>query len=427
MSASPRATTGPLSELSGTAHATGPEDPAPTPLSLFGLEFSLDTASLDALEEVARSVGRPEVAEWFTRCGETEEVALLSTCHRVELVGVARSPEEIGDWRSVLPGHPDAWKLRWGRDVVSHLFRVAAGRESLALGEAEVRQQVRSAASFVVSRHPRPVLRGLLLEAVRAAEEVAPPGTDLPSIAAVAGVRLMELVTAARPHVVVVGAGTVGRQLVATLAPVAHVTVVFHQNAPEESFLRETGARAVGLDRLGEFLATADAVVTAAKFGNHGLHASDLPPDRSLVLVDLGVPRNIDPGVRALPNVRLVDLEELHRLTESRTVADSVDERLEALADSYSHRVEHRLLEPWVEAFRKAAEEVRRSELANARPYLGELDARQEHAVDLLTRRLVSRLLHSPTERLRSLPAGPEGELVRRWALDLMRPDSPDP
>jgi glutamyl-tRNA reductase len=394
---------------------------------LFGLEFSLDTASLDELEAVARSVTRAQVRDWFSCLPDTEEVALLSTCHRVELVFLARSREERDRWRSLLPGRGDSWKVREGREVVHHLFRVAAGRESLAVGEAEVRDQVRRAAHSVESRHPRPVLRGLFAGAAGAADQVSPSVAQSCSIASIAARRLLDLVDRPLPRVLVVGSGTVGRQVTESLASHARVTVVFHQRAPEDAFLRATGAVAVPLGRMAEEFASSDAIVTAAKFGDHGLRASDLPRNRPLVLVDLGVPRNIDPGVRALSNVRLVDLEEMHALSGSRTVADGSDTRVDELAGRFSDELEGLLLEPWISALRRSAEEVRRSELARARSFLGKLDPDQEVAVERLTQRLVTRLLTPPTERIRSLPPGPEGDLQRRLAVELLRPSSADP
>jgi glutamyl-tRNA reductase len=405
----------------------GDLEPRARPLELFGLEFSLDSASLDALEAVTRSVTRAQVARWFPRFLGTEEVALLSTCHRVELTLLVRFPEEVGRWQDTLPGDRSSWKVRQGREVVRHLFRVAAGRESLAVGEAEVRDQVRAAAGSTESRHPRPVLRELLARAADGAEEVALSVSSACSIASIAAERLLDLVRRPRPRVLVVGSGTVGRQVAERLAPSARVTVVFHERSPGEPFLRSTGARAVRLDRLAAELMDTDAIVTAAKFGNHGLHASDLPRDRSLVLVDLGVPRNIAPGVRELPNVRLVDLEELHGLSGGFQRSDGHEARVEELADRCSDRLERLLLEPWVDAFRRAAEEIRRSELAQARSFLGRLDPDQEVAIERLTQRLVARLLLPPTERIRSLPPGPVGDAQRRFAVDLLCPRSAEP
>ncbi|HXQ78899.1 MAG: hypothetical protein WB788_07710 [Thermoplasmata archaeon] len=397
------------------------------PLSLFGLEFSLDTASIDALEFVAKSVTRTQVRAWFTRFPGTEEVALLSTCHRVELLFLARYPGERDRWREALPGAERSWKPREGRDLVRHLFRVAAGRESLAVGEAEVRQQVRSAVSSIESRHPRPVLRELFVEAAVAADEVGPSPEASRSIASIAASRLLDLVGHPLPRVLVVGSGIVGRQVAECLSSAVRVTLVFHQKSPEQEFLRAHGARAVPLDRLSDELAISDAIVTAAKFGNHGLRAVDLPRDRPLVLVDLGMPRNIDPNARELSNVRLVDLEELHALSGNSSSEDAHDIRVEELASQFSDRLERLLLEPWIDAFRRAAEELRRSELAHAGSFLGKLDPEQQVAIERLTQRLVNRLLASPTERIRSLPPGPDGDLQRRFAIELLRPRSADP
>jgi glutamyl-tRNA reductase len=398
-----------------------------TPLALYGLEFSLDTASLDALETVARSVTPTQLGAWFARFRETEEAALLATCHRVELTLLVGSLEEVDRWRAALPGDRGSWTVREGREVIHHLFRVASGRESLAVGESEVRQQVRAAGRLIHSRHPRPVLHELFAAAVTAADQTGSPGTSAPSIAAIASKRLLELVDQPRPRVLVVGSGLVGRQVTERLAPVAQVTLVFHERPPEEAFLLTNSARAAPLARLSKELAECDAVVTAAKFGHRGLRAADLPRDHPIVLVDLGMPRNIDPGVRSVPSVQLVDLEELHRRSGRPLASDSSDGRIEQLADQFADRLELILWEPWIDAFRRAAERIRRSELSVARPFLGSLSPDQETAVDRLTVRLVGRLLSAPTERLRSLPPGPEGDLQRRMLLDLLRPDLEDP
>jgi glutamyl-tRNA reductase len=422
----------PVWHVGPTASALSPgsaarDHPGVVPLSLFGLEFSLETASLDALEAVTRAVTPALVSDWFSRFSGTEEVALLSTCHRVELTLLVRFPEERDKWQDVLPGKRSSWTAREGREAVHHLFRVAAGRESLAVGEAEVRDQVRTAAGSVLSRYPRRFLRDLFVRAAEAAGERVPSVPAPTSIASIAARRLLELVGRPCPRVLVIGSGTVGRQVTEHLAFGARVTLVYHQRPPADEFLAATGARAVPLPRLREELTTTDAIVTAAKFGSHGLRAPDLPRDQRLVLVDLGVPRNIDPSVRELPNARLVDLEELHAFRGRSTGPDDQDRRVEELADRCSDTLEASLLEPWIGAFRRAAEDLRRSEIANARPFLGTLDPSQELAIERLTRRLVGRLLQSPTERIRSLPPGPEGDRMRRFATELLDPDSAGP
>jgi glutamyl-tRNA reductase len=405
------------------ASASPPRGSAP--LRLAGLEFSLETGSLDALEATARSMDLERVHDWFDRFEGTEEVAVLATCHRIELVLLVRSAEEVDRWASAVPGPPESWRRFHDRSAVRHLFRVAAGLESLARGEAEVRHQVRAAGRRVESRHPRPVLRELFAHAADAAHELAPEVPPSRSIAAVAAARVLELHRSPRPRVLVIGSGTVGRQLAELLAPAARVTLVFHENPPEPSYLCRVGARAAPLSQLAAELRDAEAVVTAAKFGARGVRAGDLPRDRPILLVDLGMPRNIDPEVRALPNVRLIDLAELR--SRPLSAVDGADARVEERADQYFDRMERRLLEPWIDQLRRVAEAARTAELAHARRFLGRLDPEQERALERLTRRIVDRLLLAPTERLRALPPGPDGDRRRRQAVELLSPSARDP
>jgi glutamyl-tRNA reductase len=227
----------------------------------------------------------------------------------------------------------------------------------------------------------------------------------------------------APPNVLVVGAGAVGGRVAERLAPHARVTVVYHERAPSESFGGTSGARTVPFARLPEELANVDAVVTAVKSGIPCLRAAHLP-ERPLLLVDLGVPRNIDPDVRRLPQVRLVDLEELYARRVPVPGSGPQVERLESLARSYAEQFEVRLREDWIDALFARAEVIRRSEFANAQRFCSELTPEQTAAVERLTQRLVVRLLVPPVERLRALPGGPEGDRQRRAALEILRPDS---
>jgi glutamyl-tRNA reductase len=401
--------------------------PVAQPLALVGFEYSLDTASLDSLESVTRTMTSDRIEEGFSGSHLTEEVGLFFTCHRSEVFLLVRAPEEVDRWRALLPGEPERWKCREGRELVRHLVSVAAGRESLAFGELEVREQLRAAARTIHSRHPRPVLRAMYTGAADAADELFPPGSSARSIASIAGEKLLAEIGPSSPRVLVVGAGTVGLQVARSLGRTARVTLVYHARPPEPSVLQAVGARAVPLAQLRAELPSADAVVTAAKFGDRGLRAADLPRDHPLWLLDLGMPRNIDPAVRELPHVRLIDLEALHAEAPSAARSGEDEARVRAGADRLFDRLSPLLVEPWIDLVRSAAEELRQAELANARPFLGELDADQEAAIERLTERLVAHLLLGPTERIRSLPPGPEGDLPRQIAVEILRPRPTDP
>jgi glutamyl-tRNA reductase len=403
------------------------EAPVPRPFLLCGVASSIGHTRLDDLEAQARSMSRTQIRSWISRLDATEEVAVLSTCHRVELFLLVRSAEELDRWLTMLPGPGSTWQVREGAELVRHLFRVAAGRESLAQGEVEVRQQVRAARRRIESRHPRPVLNDLFSAAIDAAERVAPPDRPARSIAGEAARTLRGLVDRPAPRVLIIGAGAVGRQVAELLAPTSRVTLAYHLRPPSAPFLRATGVRSIPLEKISEELGTADAIVTAIKSGTPCLRATDLPADRPVVLIDLGMPRNIDPRVRELPLARLVDLEELYSRSSAEGAGGEEARRLDDLADRYSSDLDRRLREVWVQGWLRSVEDVRRAEVDNARRFWGALTLEQEVAVDRLTRRLVTRLFVPPARRLRALPAGPEGDLRRRFAWELLGPDPGEP
>jgi len=402
---------------SRTAPGSVPESPGP--LVLAGFECSLSTTSLDRLEEVGSALDGSWLAQAAVRVGGTLEAAPIRTCCRRELLVVAESATDAERWLEILPGGPGLWQARRGREAVRHLFRVAAGLESIARGEREVRQQIGGAGGNIWSRHRERLLRDLLADAVTAAASTAPYVPPSRSIAAIAATRALELCGRPFPRVVVLGAGQVGRQVTELLAPSAKVTLLFRQRPPDERFLQLWGVRAARAEELAAEVGLADVVITAAKSGVRCVSPDDLPRDRPIVLVDLGVPRNIDPEVRTLPNVRLLDLEELGRSPRPE-VGPSLERAVEAHADRTFSRFEVSALEPWIAELRRAAEAIRRSELESGRPHFGRLTKDQEAAVDRLTRRLVDRLLRSPTARLRAVPPGEEGDRLRRFALALL-------
>jgi glutamyl-tRNA reductase len=390
-------------------------------LRLVGFECSLDTTPIDSLDRYSQRVDSAQVTRWFEMLHDTEEVAVLSTCHRVELLALVRSAEEVEQWAACLGADPPDWRRREGTSLVQHVFRVAGGRHSLAVGEKEVRAQVRAAAGRVWSRHPRTLLRDLLLSAAETADQAAPTVPSSRSIAAVAASRVLATVGRPFPRVLVIGSGVVGRQVAELLSPGARVTIAYRSRPPDDAFLRTTGARACPADQIPAEIRLADAVVTAAKSGDRCLGPAELPGP-PLVLVDLGVPRNVDPAVRDRPGVTLLDLGDL-RAYGSPLPEDLEGEAiLEAGARACAERLARLALEPWVDRVRREAERLRARELETARSFLGELTPAQQEAIDRLTRRLVSRLLAGPTDRLRALPPGPDGDRWRRFALELLRP-----
>ena len=385
---------------------------------LYVEEFSLATATLEELEATTRAVD----AEWVDRRWSTdrdlEELAILRTCHRIEVVQIRR-----GEPGSHPPGPGEGWRRRRGSEGLIHLYRVTAGLESLARGEREVRAQVRVAAHRTRSRLPRPILGELFREMLVAVETTPPPETN--SVAAIAATRLLREVEVPFPRVLIVGSGIVGRQAAETLGPLARTTIVYRRSLPPESFLRSCGARAVPIAELSEELPLCDGLIAAAKVGERIIGPADLAGrSRPLAMIDLGVPRNVDPSCTRVPGVRLVDLGTLYHGRAPPTEHGPEEARLQARAAEGARRLDHMLAEPGLDALMRDAEALRRREVERALPYLGELSGAQRAALDHLSQRLVRRLLAAPLERVRSLPPGPARDRALAAFAELVRSDA---
>jgi glutamyl-tRNA reductase len=294
---------------------------------------------MDAFERLA--LGRDELDEAVSRLREStgaSQLLLLSTCERVELYAIgARDPVVLADALSGGRGLPEehlgrAASLLLGDAAAEHLMRVTAGLESSVLGDCDVVGQVRAAAAVARARGATGTeLDRLVAAAVHASRRVRRATTfdDTGRSVAANAVRLAAELRGglAGLSVVVVGAGNVAATVVAEAgARGARVTVCNRTRRRAERHVA-AGAAVVDLDRLAEAVAGADVVVLATASPHRLLAQEDLAvaPNRDLLVLDLGVPRNVDPALRAVPGVVLRDLEDLRALgppTSARLLAD---------------------------------------------------------------------------------------------------------
>jgi glutamyl-tRNA reductase len=197
------------------------------------------------------------------------------------------------------------------------------------------------------------------------------------------------------------------------------------------------GGRAVPLDAIAGELAAADLVVAATAGTVPTVTADTVDAavtgrDRPLVVLDLGVPRDVEPGVRELPGVVLADLDALRAVLETDEGPRREVERVRALIGqetaAFMGGQREARLAPTIRALRARAEQVRQGELAKASARLAGLDAHQRAAVEAVTRGLVNKLLHDPMVRGKSLAARPDGDLYvaalrELYGLDLRAGD----
>ena len=312
-------------------------------------------------------------------------------------------------------------------DAVGHLFRVVSGLDSAVVGESEILGQVRDAWETARAEGAaRASLNLVFRHAVEVGKRVRTDtgigrGTASVSHAAVelASDRLGGL---AGRRVLVVGAGDMGEGMAVALAGagVAEVIVANRTLARGEALAQRVGGSAVHLGDVERLLPDVDVVLAGAEGGmmleraqvEQAVGARTGGP---LLVIDVAVPRNVDPSVVTLAGVTVLDLDDLRawaargvarRATEVRAAEDIVDEELDRFVDVSQARQ----VAPLIAQLRDRAEELRAAEVTKARRKLVGLTPEQAAAVDALTRQLVAKLLHEPSVRLKGDAGSARGE-----------------
>lgn len=387
-----------------------------------------------AAEEVAQVLvhllARPEIAEAF----------LLSTCNRTEVYVTPRSDDEAYATALELVFRPRAPEIeREGRlyvkrhrEAARHLLAVACGLESMVLGEPEILGQVKQATAVAETVGASGTRLTRLLKAGLAAGKRARAETAIGDGAVSLGYAVVELARNIFQHfaersVLVVGAGEIGRAVARNLSErgARRLAVANRSAARLERFLAEfPGADTVPWEERVEAASRADLLVvsTAAEepvMSRDALaQAMHKRPGRPLLVVDLGVPRNVEAGAGRVENLFLHDIDSLQSLIERnlRRRREEVPRVEEIIAEEIARFLKwHRGLsvEPLIARLQKQAEAIRRQELAAALPlFPAELHAELER----LSQALVRKILHHPSARLRAGDA--EAQLPR---LDLVR------
>jgi len=336
--------------------------------------------------------------------------------------------------------------IRSGRDALVHLLRVTSGLDSLALGENQIHGQVRDALGQAQAAGPvpAPLIRvfNRMLEVVRRVRSRTTIGPH-PSLAA-AALAVAEATSQLEGHalagelVVVLGAGAMAKVVLPCLLE-REARVVLVNRTPKRAELvaqAHPGAVTVApLDALPGLLVHASLVVCATAARTPVLTrttvstAMDRRLGQALVIVDLGVPRDVEADVRAVPGVRLLDMDDLeqHCPSTAQQRGESVarvEAEIAAEADRIMAWLRLHAVSPAIAELRGQAEHIRQRELHRSARRLRDLTAEQRAAVDVLTERLLNKLLHEPTLALRAAAVHPVGRR-RRLALvnDILRLD----
>jgi glutamyl-tRNA reductase len=408
-------------------------------VSVLVVGLSHRSADLRVLERAAVPAGEVgKVLDELVRCDNVVEATLVTTCNRVEVYAVVQAFHGgLADIVNVLGRHSglatgelyEHLYVHYAEAAVGHLFSVAAGLDSMVVGESQILGQVRAA--YSTARETGTVgrtLHELIQRALRVGKRVHTEtdlsragGSVVSEALADADTRLGGLVGR---RALLVGAGSMGSLAAAALrrADIGEVVVANRTErtgARLAELLASQGvpATAIGLDELPERIAEADLVVSCTGATGTVLDVDHVRPrTEPLVVVDLGLPRDVAAGVGELDRVTIIDLDSLQRrlasapsgLDTRRATGIVADEVRDYLAGQRSAEVT-----PTVTALRRRAAEVVDAELLRLDtrlPEVGpEVDQRVRAEVAQTVRRVVDKLLHTPTVRVKELASGPGG------------------
>jgi glutamyl-tRNA reductase len=412
--------------------------------SLLALGASHKTAPLALRERLALPEGRAaRVLSDLTSHAEIHEAVAISTCNRTEVYVVAADPveaenlvlAELSRQAGIRPTEllGRLYSLR-GADAVRHLFSVAAGLDSMIVGEAEVQGQVKRAYELaLVEGATGPISNRLFRDALGAGKRVRTEtalGRSRVSVSSVAVDLARDVLgDLEKRRVLVVGAGENGELTARALAD-RGVRTVFVANRRYDRAIglaQRFGGEAVRFDDLPAEIVNADIVVGCTSSPHLIVGADELAlvaeqrAGRPLLLIDIAVPRDIDPRVRELPGITLYDMDDLQRtVARNLDVQDAEASRARTVIEDELERFDRWLstldVVPTIAALRERGDEIVQQVLRENEGRWESLSPADRERVELMARAVVSRILHEPTARLKR-PSDEDAAYVHLQAL----------
>jgi glutamyl-tRNA reductase len=405
------------------------------------------TVPLALLERVTIDGARlPKALHDVLSHDHVSEAVVLSTCNRTEVYVVAEkfhpaygdlrtffselafaAPEELADHLYVHDADAAA----------GHLFRVASGIDSAVVGEAEILGQVRHSWEIAQSEGAAGSQLNLLfrhaLEVGKRARTETGIGRHVASVSTAAvAMAAQRLGSLEGRSILVMGAGEMGEGMVRALATngVSDIRIANRtwENAAE--LAERLGGTPIRLAELDAALTEVDLLLTGTGANSMIIEHSDIERvmrargDREILVVDVAVPRDVDPAAADIPGVTILDMDDLRAFAEAgmaerRREVASVESMCAEELERYLSVISAREVAPLVSRLHEQSEDIRVAELDRLRARLGDLDERQLEALDALTKGIVAKLLHQPTVRLKDAAGSPRGERLAEALRDL--------
>jgi glutamyl-tRNA reductase len=423
-------------------------------MAILALGISHRRATVELLERLA--FADEDLTKAYRRAADDpaiEEAVVLSTCNRVEVYAAVPAYHAgfqalrllLAEARGV-PAEELAEPLysHYEEEAAGHLLSVASGLDSMVLGEPQILAQVREAHRRAEAEHATgPTLTALFHAAARTGRRVrtetnlgaAPDafidaGADLAD-AALGGLEGRTSVVVGAGYMAALAATHLRRRRVGT------VRVLNRSVERARTLAERTGAEPGDLGELPESLVNADLVVSATGAAGLVLHAETARRamegrERPMFVLDIAVPRDVEPSVGDVPGVRLVDLAGLRETLDARAAEAALDvERARELVAEELHRFTVRRrserLAPLIHALLERGDVVVSAELERFRSDLVSLTPDEREAVEALARGVVAKLLHEPIVRLKELNAPGTKDVYAKLLAELFDVGFPEP
>jgi glutamyl-tRNA reductase len=426
---------------------------------LFGVSHR--SAPVSVLEQLSLDESdQTKIVDRVLQSSLVTEAMVLSTCNRVEVyavvdafhAGLAVIGQVLSEHSGMSMGDLTKYAyVRYSEAAVEHLFAVASGLDSAVIGEQQVLGQVRRAyAAAEANRAVGRVLHELAQRALsvgkRVHSETAIDAAGASVVSVALGMAERKLGRLPGKTALLIGAGAMGGLAAAQLtrAGIGHIHVLNRSSSRAHRLvrkIRESGveAEALTFDGLADALADADIVVSCtgavtpvvsladvhhALAGAHRSEAQEAT--QPLVICDLGMPRDVDPAVAGLPGVWVVDVDRVQHEPAAHAAATDVDAARGIVANEVAgYLAGQRMAEvtPTVTALRQRAADVVEAELLRLDNRLPGLESAEREEVARTVRRVVDKLLHAPTVRIKQLASAPGGDSYAEALRELFELD----
>jgi glutamyl-tRNA reductase len=404
-------------------------------MSVLVVGLSHRTAPLALLERATLPPGAvADLEAELCRGDHVAEAVVLSTCNRLEVYAeVSKFHGGVGELGTALAKSTgvaleeltEHLYVHYEGAAITHLFTVTCGLDSMAVGEAQVLGQVRTALRGAQEHGSAGRSLGQLLQNALRVGKRAHSETDLdragPSLVDAGLERAGEVLGSLTGRsVLVLGAGAMSGLAVAAAGRSGAGTVVVSSRTREraERLAATVGGKSVPVEEMPRALAEADVVLACAGASGHLITtelaraAAAARDGRPQVYVDLALPRDVDPDVADLPGISVLDLEDLGRQLHARGLTQDLEDVRILIKDEVAAYLSARRAEsvaPTVVALRAMARSVVDAELARLSTRLGGVDDRIRAELEQTVHRVVEKLLHTPTVRVKELAAEPGG------------------